>query len=97
MRIDFRQVLRDLHGEPIKMDDGELTLERVAVSALLQPVKDETGEGKYAKYKLIKAIHGATEPVELKAEDVSTIKAAIGSSSFTAIVTGQAWELIEGN
>ncbi len=96
MKIDFSQVLTDLESKPIKTDEGELTLERVAVSALLQPAKDESGDTKYAKYKLIKAIHGATEPVELKAEEVSTIKAAIGSSSFTAIVTGQAWDLIEG-
>ena len=97
MKIDFSRVLNDLESKPIKTEEGELTLERVAVSALLHPVKDETGDTKYAKYKIIKAIHGATEPVELKAEDVSTIKAAIGSSSFTAIVTGQAWDLIEGN
>jgi hypothetical protein len=94
--IDFSKVLTDLQGEPIKTDEGELTLERVAVSALLQPVKDETGDSKYTKYGLIKRIHGASEPVELKAEDIATVKRAIGESQFTAIVTGQAWDLIEG-
>ena len=95
MRIDFSQVLQDLNGTPIKTEDASLTLEQVAVSSLLQPAKDETGDTKYAKYKLIKAIHGATEPVELKAEEVSQVKRAIGESQFTALVTGQAWDLIE--
>jgi hypothetical protein len=96
MRIDFTKALTDLRGEFLKDADGSLTLERVAVSALLQPAKDETGESKYKKYGLIKQIHGASEPVELKSEDVATIKRAIGESSFTAIVTGQAWDMIEG-
>lgn len=95
MKIDFRKVLNDFEGKPIKTDDGELTLERVAISALLQPAKDETGENKYKKYSLMKLIHGAKEAVELKAEDIAMVKKAIGDSSFTALVTGQAWELIE--
>jgi len=96
MKVDFSKALVDLKGESLKDADGDLTLERVAVSALLQPAKDETGESKYKKYGLIKQIHGATEAVELKTEDVATIKKAIGESAFTAIVTGQAWDLIEG-
>jgi hypothetical protein len=96
VKIDFSAVLKDLKSEEIKTDEGTLTLERVAVSSLLQPVKDETGDSKYTKYKLIKRIHGATEPVELTAEEVSQVKKAIGESAFTAIVTGQAWDLIEG-
>jgi hypothetical protein len=94
--IDFSKALVDLKGEPLKTDEGELTLERVAVSALLQPAKDETGESKYKKYGLIKQIHGATEPVDLKSEDIASIKRAIGESSFTAMVTGQAWDMLEG-
>ena len=97
MKIDFSVVLKDLKGEAIKFDDGDLTLERVAVSALLQPTKEETGETKYKKYGLIKKLHGAAEPVELKTEEVADIKKSIGESSFTAIVTGQAWDLLEGS
>jgi len=96
VKVNFAAVLTDLKNEPLKDADGDLTLERVAVSALLQPAKDETGETKYKKYGLIKQIHGAAEPVDLKSEDVATIKRAIGDSSFTAIVTGQAWDMIEG-
>lgn len=95
--VDFTQVLQDLEGEPIKADEGrELTLERVAVSAMLQPVKDDDGDKKYKKYGLIKKIHGSKEPVNLKAEEVSTIKRAIGESGFTALIVGQAWDLLEG-
>jgi hypothetical protein len=96
VKVDFSRALKDLKGEPIKTDEGELTLERVAVSSLLQPAKDETGDSKYKKYGIIKQIHGAAEPVELKSEDVSLVKRAIGESQFTAIVTGQAWDLLEG-
>lgn len=96
MKVDFSKALVDLKGDELKTDEGTLTLERVAVSALLQPAKDETGESKYKKYGLIKQIHGTTEPVDMKSEDIASIKRAIGDSSFTAMVTGQAWDLLEG-
>jgi hypothetical protein len=100
MKVDFSQAILDLQGKPIKSKEDEveltLTLERVAVSALLQPSKDETGEDKYKKYGFMKRIHEAKEPVELKSEEVSFIKKAIGDSAFTALVVGQAWDLLEG-
>jgi hypothetical protein len=100
MTIDFSQAILDLQGKPIKTQEDEaeliLTLERVAVSALLQPSKEETGEDKYKKYSFMRRIHGAKEPVELKSEEVSFIKKAIGDSLFTTLVVGQAWDLLEG-
>jgi hypothetical protein len=100
MRIDFSQPILDLQGKPIKTKEDEveltLTLERVTVSALLQPSKEETGDEKYKKYGFMKRIHDAKEPVELKTDEISFIKKSIGSSAFTALVVGQAWDLLEG-
>ena len=102
MRVDFTQVLVDLDGQDIEVDAAEgakekLTLERVAVSALLQGNgrEQQTGEDKYKRFKLMKQIHGATEPVEMPTEDVSLVKKAIGESGYTALVTGQSWDMIE--
>jgi hypothetical protein len=77
-------------------EDVPLILERVAVTALLQPVEKQDAHDKYKCYGLMKKIHGAQETVELNAEEIAFVKRAVGASHFTAIVVGQAWDLIEG-
>lgn len=95
MQIDFRLPLLGLDGEALQADGQPLTLERVVIIALLQPVDKMPGEEKYRRYDMMRRIHGAAGPVELTVEQVAYVKQAVGDSVFTALVVGQAWDMLE--
>ena len=99
MKINFHAILKDLDDKNLTIEDGDktepLTLERVAISSLLQCPNPGDGEDKYKRYRLMRDIHGDTAPVDITTEDAARLKKAIGQSAYTPIVTGQAWDLIE--
>lgn len=101
MKVDFSGHVLDLEDKPIlvQMETGTsepLTLERVAVSSLLQMSDKLSGDEKYSRYTLMRKIHHKRAPVDLRAEDIATLKKVIGESQYTPLVTGQAWDLLEG-
>jgi hypothetical protein len=73
-----------------------LTLERVSVTSLLSPVKDELPEDRFKTFEVMQKIHGRKRPVKLDEADIQVIKKAIGASSFIKLVMGQCWNLLSG-
>ena len=104
MKIDFSIVLKDLRGDPLKDAEGKdtwsadmLTLGSVAANALLAPAgqgEKLTGQVQLYRFQLATRIFAATEPLDLKAEDVVVIKNQI-AANYLPLASGQAWEIIE--
>jgi hypothetical protein len=96
VKIDFTRTINDLDGRPFKIENDELlTLGRVVISALHQGEK-LTGDEKYKRHDLMVRIHSQVEPVELKVDEVVLLKQVVGESNFTAWVSGEAWDMLEG-
>lgn len=102
MTIDFTQVLMDMDGEPltqVKKANGEpvkITLGGVCVDALLAQIPDEKMDGKesFERFNLANRIHGASEPVDIAAEDIAKIKACTGKL-YLPLIVGQVWNKLE--
>lgn len=78
--------------EGIKKD---LTLGLVCTNSLLVFDERMTGQDKYERYKLARKLEKAKDgQVDLKAEEIASIKDAIGKYQ-TPLVVGQAWDLLE--
>jgi hypothetical protein len=107
MQVNVNVVLVDLDGDPIKdakkAADGQVeyvdvTLKRICVNALLAAQQDEKLDGleSVRRFNLARKINGAKDgQLKLSAEDISKVKSLIGKS-YAPLVTGQAWELLEG-
>lgn len=94
-KVNFNVVLTKLEGDPLKAENGkDLTLADTAKQALLVAEEKQTGEQKYEAYVLATKVAGGGE-VNLKSEEISKIKEAIGKHMFPVVV-GQAWDLLEG-
>lgn len=103
MKIDFSQPINNLEGEPMQTRiDAErivpLTLARVVTESLLsadESSKGMTGAKKAELFTLAMRVHSAAEPVDLKPEEVTTIRERIGAVC-TTLVCGRAFELLNG-
>lgn len=97
MKIDTQQMIHDLEGEVVQLDNGiECTLGRVCCRALLGNYRGEEalpGEDKYARWELAGRISKGGE-VELTVEEVAQVKMLIGKG-FTTLVVGAAYHLLE--
>jgi hypothetical protein len=92
MKIDFSAPITDLVGAPL----GDLTLNKMAVDALMAPFEDErhlSGEQKVGRFKLAQRIHTGGE-VDLTAEEVSLVKAQI-AKLYAILPCARAWELLD--
>lgn len=97
MKVDVSQVVRNLEGDPFKKEDGkDLTIRSLACMALLTQTREEkqTGEEKVELYDLAMRIHKCGKEIELKSEEITTIKKRIGEQ-YAALIVGQAWEMLE--
>lgn len=96
MQRDFSVPFKTFAGQPIVQDGEPLTLQRVAVNALLSQAEDEanlSGEEKFKRYKLASRIH-AEPAVEVSAEEVALLKRLIGKL-YLPIIVGPAFEALE--
>jgi hypothetical protein len=97
MKVDFNRGLIDLEGEVIKNAKGEsATLKGVTIDALLVAYQDEqnlSGEDKVKRFALASKINKGTD--EVTVEEISLIKKLIGKA-YSALVVGQAWDILEG-
>ncbi len=94
-KINFDAVLTKLGGGPLQDDEKkDLTLAGAAKQALLVLDDKQTGEQKYDHYCLATKVVNGGE-VNLKSEEISTIKEVIGKYMYPVVV-GQAWDLLEG-
>lgn len=94
-KINFDVVLKNLAGKPLKDNDGSvLTMAKACRNALHVMDEKATGDEKYKHYVLAFKI-GEGGDVELKSEEVTTIKESIGVNMFP-IVVGPVWDFLEG-
>lgn len=99
MKIDFNQELKALDGTALPGPEGKnkTTLKDISCHGLLAAFDDErnlSGEEKCKRYVLATWIY-ANDDLDLTVEDIALIKKLIGKG-FTAIVVGQAFEMLEG-
>jgi hypothetical protein len=96
------QILKEAAGEAVKTAAPEYpfptrvpcTLSYVAVSVLMAP-NATGGKEKLERFQLAREIYNAKEPVKLKAEQITVIKDAIGSSEWPPLVAGQALDMLD--
>jgi hypothetical protein len=101
--IDFSQILTSLDGQAVPNcpagncnNPPPLTLGDAVVLALtvnLPDDKNTTSDEKFKRYVLAQKIYGHSK-VDLKAEDISKIKEAIGKA-YGPVVLGRAWQLLD--
>jgi hypothetical protein len=96
MKVQLNQELLDVEGKSISSGKApKLFLKDVCINAVLTPFQEDKEEDKWKKYELYKKLRDVKGEVELKVEEVSMIKKAIGKVN-TTLVMGQAWEMLEG-
>jgi hypothetical protein len=97
VKIDVKQVIRDLQGEPLKNPKGEDTTLRWAFTEALlassQGDENLSGEEKYNRYKLAKKVN-ASDEVELSVEEAAQIKKLL-PKGFTPVLVGPVFDMIE--
>lgn len=100
MKIDFTKKLLSIKGEPLKQADEpgspEITLQDVATNALLLPAREpKTFDENANMFKLALRISNEPAACEVKSEEISLIKQAIGRV-YGPNVCGPAEVLLEG-
>lgn len=96
MKIKLNQEIQNEFGKPLKRGNfPPVTLKDIIVASILQPVRDEEEHKKLEKYDIFKKIRSKKEEVELKAEEITTIKKMI-SKFQPQLIVGQCHEMIEG-
>lgn len=110
MKVKVSSILKNIYGEPLKSqrkkpqpkrsdkspEFEDLILKDIMVNALLGEYEGEklTGEEKLERYKLAMLIQEAKAEIDLSSKDMVLVKDLIGKS-WSPLVSGQAWELIE--
>jgi hypothetical protein len=97
MKIQVNQPLKTIHGNNLEEVKGKsFTVKDAIVSGLLSQDNSENinGQKKFELYKLASKIQDAEGEVEITIEQAATIKERVGKS-FTALVVGQVYEIIE--
>lgn len=100
MKIDFTQPLMTLKGTPLKMTEDlgspDITLADVATNALLTPPREPKSFDENANaFKLALRISNEPSSCEVKSEEVTLIKQAIGRV-YGPNVCGPVEILLEG-
>lgn len=99
MKVNFLQQLRDINGELIRDEKGNVVdLQHFAVNALLAVFNDEqnlAGVEKVNRWQLALKIKNSNDDTEFSVEDVALVKKLIGKA-YSAVVVGQAWAMLEG-
>jgi len=101
MQINFGQVLTAFDGTPLRQVKAEgqppedITLRDVAIEALCRATEERgvTGTQKFERFAIAQRIHKG-DPVDLKVEEVATLKERIGEL-FPPLIVGRAFELLE--
>lgn len=99
MKIDFAQAINNLDDKQI----DTMTLKSISVVALSETFRDERNpsipetvpaEEKFSRGELAMRIHAATEPLELKSQDVTLLKKVI-ARGYGPIVVYRAWPMLD--
>lgn len=94
MKVKINQVLKDVDGTPITMNNKPYTLGDVCIASLLTPLQEDTEKTKWEKYEIFKKIKESKNEVELTIEEIALVKKCIGKFQ-PPLVMGQCWEMLE--
>lgn len=99
MKINFASPITGLDDQPLTTDGQPLTLRAVSVNALLMDLATPQGPEQIdAEQKVKNALLAhdiyKNDDVDLKAEDVASLKARIGKA-YGPLVVMRAWELLD--
>ena len=101
MKMNINQKLLGVDGvEALKGDKGmPLLLKDICITALLTPNQQDVERVKWDKYEVFKKLRDAVKEgdeiwVELKSEEITMIKQAVGKTQ-TPLIMGQIWEMLE--
>lgn len=101
MRIDVSRPMYDYKGTPIKIgnteEDDQATVKDLLEFVLVQTRSPDyqEGEKKYRLYQLLGKIHKAEGVIDIKAEEVATIKHLAGPMLNVPIL-GALYDALEG-
>lgn len=96
MKIKINQPLLGVNNEPIKTLPNQAgTLRDACINSLLVLMDGDTEKQKLERYEVFKKIRDAKTEVELKAEEIVTIKRSIGKHQ-PPLILGQCFEMLEG-
>jgi hypothetical protein len=101
MKIDFGLPITDLDGKPVEDDGKPVTLGAISIAALLNGLDDDSGrperlnaEAKVRQAVLASAIYTASDPINIKVDDVSLLKERIGRLCGPLVVM-RAWTILD--
>lgn len=98
MLVDFKKVICDLRGNPVKLPDGaELTLLNVCQESLMTNFPDEqqlSGAEKVKRFGLALKIGGSVLPVDITIEEAAEIEKLVGKA-YGPLVVGRVYEILE--
>ena len=96
MKVKINQKLMGSDGAPLEKEKGQaITFKDIAIHSILSPVQGDDEKKKWDKYEIYRKLKDAKDDVELKAEEITILKSAIGKLQ-PPLVMGQCWEIIEG-
>jgi len=102
MKVNINQKLLGVDGvEVLKGEKGTpLLLKDICISSLLTPNQQDDERKKWEKYDVFKKLRDAVNKdgdiwVELKSEEITMLKQALGKTQ-TPLIMGQCWEYLEG-
>lgn len=97
MKLNPTEVLKDYRGNPIKMNDGEMTLRDAITTALnaMDPKRPLTAEKLNKAFQISVKLHDATDTVNLTVDDMAFIKER-AALVYNALVFGRLSQLFEG-
>ena len=98
MKIKLNQELTYQDGKTlIKDKDQVITLKDICTRALLSPIEKESMQSKLEKWDIFKKIRDAgNDWIELKSEEITIIKAAMGIFE-PQLILGQCIEMLENS
>lgn len=103
MRINFSAPIANLDGSPVMEGDRPMTLGNLAINALVATLQGPDGQpehldgiGKVRNALLAETIFKASEPLDLKAEDIALLKERIGRA-YSPLAVMRAWALLDGD
>ena len=94
MKINFKQKLKKIDGQPLKDQVGELTLFSMCQNAVLAPEEKQSGEDKVKAYKIAMKIE--EKEVDLTTEEIAYIKEKVRKNIVQPLIVGQVDNLLEG-
>lgn len=95
MKLKINQQLRDVEGNILKGEkERPLTMRDVCINSLLTPVQGDDEKVKWEKYEIFKSMRDSKEEVDLKIEQITILKKAVGKVQ-PPLLMGQIWDMLE--